>query len=54
MNLPPQAAVKIIFDHFTEEDLQLVIPDLIIKRKDLKQLLKVLFPKHPVHFFGGY
>lgn len=54
MNLPPQAAVKIIFDNFTEEDLKPVLPDLIIKGKELKQLLKVLFPKHPVHFFGGY
>jgi hypothetical protein len=54
MNLPPQAVVKIIFDNFTQEELRPVIPDLIIKRKELKQLLKVLFPKHPVHFFGGY
>jgi len=54
MNLPPQAAVKIIFDNFTQEELLPVLPDLIIKRKELKQLLKVLFPKHPVHFFGGY
>ena len=54
MNLPPQAAVKIIFDNFTQEELLPVIPDLIIKRNELKQLLKVLFPKHPVHFFGGY
>jgi len=54
MNLPPQTAVKIIFDNFTQEELRPVIPDLIIKHQELKQLLKVLFPKHPVHFFGGY
>jgi len=43
-----------IFDNFTAKELRPVIPGLIIKGKELKQLIKVLFRKHPIHFFSGY
>jgi len=54
INIPPQALVKMIFDNFSVEELAPVIPDLIIKKKELRQLFKILFPKRPVHFYQGY